>query len=87
MEEGDGMSRRLIRHARPNASFQRCRNAVDVTNGLAIVDRFAFVFARSVQNDSCMLIRRLKHNLPMTSSRGDGPIVAHLFTTTLLLGE
>ena len=32
-------------------------DAVDVTNGLAILDRFAFVFARSVQNDSCMLIR------------------------------
>ena len=31
-------------------------DAVDVTNGLAILDRFAFVFARSVQNDLCMLI-------------------------------
>ena len=57
MEKGDGMSRRSIRHARSNASIQRCRNALDVTNGLAILDRFVFVFARSVQNDSCMLIR------------------------------
>ena len=57
MEKGDGMSRRSIRHARPNASIQRCRNAVDVTNGFAILDRFVFVFGRSVQNDSCMLIR------------------------------
>ena len=57
MEKGDGMSRRSIRHARSNASIQRCRNALDVTNGLAILDRFVFVFARSVQNDSCMWIR------------------------------
>ena len=66
-----------------NSAMQKCSGS---DKALAILDRFVFVFARSVQNDSCMLIRRLKHNLPMTSSRGDAPIVAHLFTTTLLLG-
>ena len=56
MEEGDGMSRRSFRDSRPNASIQPCRNAVDVTNDLAmldslvlsVLDRFTFVFARSV---------------------------------------
>ena len=64
LEKGDGMSRRSIRHARPNASIQRCRNAFDVRNVVAILDGFAFVFVRSVQNDLCMLIRKPEYNLP-----------------------
>ena len=62
-------------------------DAVDVTNGFAILDMFAFVFARDMQSNSCMSMRWLEHNLPMTSSRGDGAMVAQLFRITLLLGE
>ena len=56
MESGNGMWSISSRHARPNALIQQCRIAVDVTHGLAMLDRFVFVFAISVQNDSCMSI-------------------------------
>ena len=56
MDDGKGMSRRSIRHSSPSVSIQRCRNALDVRNVVAILDGFAFVFVRSVQNDLCMLI-------------------------------
>ena len=64
MDDGEGMSRRSIRHSSPSASIQRCRNALDVRHVVAIVDGFAFVFVRNVQNDLCMLISSLEHNLP-----------------------
>ena len=56
IQNGNGMWRRSSRHARPNSSIQQCRFAVDVTHGPAMMERFAFVFAISVQNDSCMSI-------------------------------
>ena len=64
MDDGKGMSRRSIRHSSPSVSIQRRRHALDVIHVLAILDRFAFVFVRSVQSDLCMLIRKPEYNLP-----------------------
>ena len=52
---------------------------MDVKNIGAILDTFAFVFVGNVQNDLCMLISSLEHNLPYTSTTNDGACVAHLF--------
>ena len=56
MDDDEGMSRRSIRHSSPSVSIQRCRNALDVRNVVAMLDGFAFVFFRNVQNDLCMLM-------------------------------
>ena len=64
MDDGEGMSRRSIRQSSPSVSIQRRRNVLDVKDVVAILDTFAFVFVGNVQNDLCMLISSLEHNLP-----------------------